>query len=388
MAKDKYDFILDLIENKKLTPSQREWVLRLSVKEMKNDGIVFDERLRKIEEKLSESNLTKKQAQNSNPTPISSDANIHSKKENLIIHNPKETVKLLKYFTANDKNLKYSTHSWEFGKFSGYDHFMESIKKEWNEIEKVLRSQNNRLHAKIYSFLFKRNLGEKNEDGFYECWGEKRLKFGWSSSYLKDFMSLGESRDPFNCPIPENIKKIEKEKNLFYFKDYVTIFKNEIEIREDSNALKKTINSLWEDVLSYDFNVKTEGVEGNQFFIYVAIFREVIKLIFLSFKQRPEFPNITIKAERNQGNFILIRITQQGSKCRRSIDDPKIISPYGGDLGTITKSMNGLADFSISAVFSDNNKYRVNYLVSDNMINQVERIDFVDGFTYELKFYL
>lgn len=388
MAKDKYDFILDLIENKKLTPSQREWVLRLSVKEMKNDGIVFDERLRKIEEKLSESNLTKKEAQNSNPTPISSDANIHSKEENVIIHNPKETVKLLKYFTSNDKSLKYSTHSWEFGKFSGYDHFMESIKKEWNEIKKELLSQNNRLHAKISSFLFQKNLGDKKDDGYYECWGEKRLKFGWSSSYLKDFMSSGENRDPFNCRIPEKIKHIEKEKNLFYFKDYVAIFKNEIEIREDSNALKKTINSLWEDVLSYDFNVKTEGVEGNSFFTDVAIFREVIKLIFLSFKARPEFPNITIKAERNQGNFILIRIIQQGSKCRRSIDDPKIISPHGGDLGTITKSMNGLADFSISAVFSDNNKYRVNYLVTDNLVNQVERIEFSDGFTYELKFYL
>jgi hypothetical protein len=388
VAKDKYDFILDLIENKKLTPSQREWVLRLSVKEMKNDGIEFDERLRKIEEKLRECNFKKIEPQSGNSKLVSSGINTQSQEGNPIIHNPKKTVKLLKYFTSNDKNLKYSTHSWEFDKFSGYDHFMESIEKEWNEIKDELRNQNFRLYAKISSFLFQKHLGDKKDDGYYVCWGEKKLKFGWSSSYLKDFMSSGENRDPFNCPIPEQIRLIEKERNLFYFEDYVTVFKNEIEIREDSNALKKIINSLWENELSYDFQVKTEGVEGYSFFTDVAIFKEVIKLIFRNFKSRPEFPNINIRVEKEHGNIILIKLAQLESKCRRIIDDPKIISPDGGDLGTIIKSMKGLADFSISAIFPDNKNYRVNYLASNNLVELIERIEFTDGFTYELKFYL
>lgn len=305
-----------------------------------------------------------------------------------IIQNPEKTVELLKYFTSNQKNLKYSTHSWEYGKFNSYDNFMESIKKEWGEFYKDLKEQNIRLHAKISNFLFNKDLGNKNNKGFYEAWGEKKLKFGWSSPELKEFMDSGEKKDPFNCPIPETVKRLEKEKNLFFFKDYVAVFKNEIEIREDSNVLKKMINSLWEEELSYDFKVSTDGIEGVSFYTDVALFSEAIKLIFRNFKSRPEFPNITIKVQNNQANSILISLTQGNSRCRRNIDDPKIISPNGGDLGTIIKNLNGLADFSISAMFPDDEGYKVNFLASNNLVKHIEEIPSIDGFTYELRFYL
>ena len=56
MATDKYDFILNLIENKKLSFSQKERVLRLSVLETKKDGIKKDtelfKRIEELEKKL------------------------------------------------------------------------------------------------------------------------------------------------------------------------------------------------------------------------------------------------------------------------------------------------------------------------------------------------
>lgn len=406
MTKDKYAFILDLIESKKLNPSQKEQVLRLSALEMKKEGGKIDERLNTIEGRLNKlgDNLKvnkkydRRKHSDKSKNEVSLDilkdsgttygkVNVQNDSENhLILHTPNKTVELLKYFTSNDKNLKYSTHSWEYGKFSGYDNFMESIQKEWKEISEDLKKQKNRLHAKISNFLFNEKLGVK--DGkYYNSWGDKKLKFGWASPELKEFMISGAMKDPFNCPIPERIKSIEKESNLFYFKDYVAVFKNEIEIREDSNALKKIINSLWEEELSYDFHVKSDNVEGISFYTDVALFKESLKLIFRSFKSRPEFPNIRIKAEKKE-NSVLIRLTQIESKCRRNIDDPKIISPNGGDLDTIIKSLNGLADFSISATFQDNINYRVNFLASDTMVNHIETIENIDGFTYELKFYL
>jgi hypothetical protein len=377
MAKNKYDFILDLIQSKVLQPTQKERILLLSAKELKEDGIQFNNRLTEIEKIL---NLT-------SDKHIELDKNKRSVNYP-IIQNPEKTVELLKYFTSNDKNLKYSTHSWEYGKFDSYDNFIESIKKEWGEINDPLKNQNPRLHAKISNFLFKKDLGSKNNKGFLEAWGEKKLKFGWSSPELKDFMDSGEKKDPFNCPIPERIKKIEKEQKLFFFKDYVAVFKNEIEIREDSNIFKKIVNSLWQEELSYDFHVRTEGIEGISFYTDVALFREALKLIFRGFKSRPEFPNILLKVMKNQPNFIVIQVTQEKSKCRRNIDDPKIISPNGGDLDTLIKSLTGLADFSVSAIFPDNLAYRVNYLVSSKWINQIEKVQDINGFTFELKFYL
>ena len=378
MAKNKYDFIQELLENKKLIPEQKTKILSLSAKEIKKDGFRLDERLSKIENKLKiKSTEQKKNNQN----------NYHLKYP--ITHKPTMTVELLKYFTSNQKNLIYSTHSWEFGKFSSYDNFMASIKKEWGEINEDLKKQKPRLHAKISNFLFNKNLGQKNKKGFYEAWGERKLKFGWSSPQLKNFMNSEEKRDPFNCPIPETIKRLDKDQNLFFFKDYVTVFKNEIEIREDSNVLKKMINSLWQEELSYDFQITTNGIQGTSFYTDVALFKEALKLIFRGFKSRPEYPNIRIKVMKNQANTILIHITQEKSKCTRKIDDPRISLPNGGDIDTLIKSLKDLADFSVLATFPDNKSYRINYLADrSSVVKDIEEIPNIDGFTYELKCYL
>ena len=99
--------------------------------------------------------------------------------------------------------------------------------RSWKEIKDDLKKQSPRLFAKISNFLFNDKLGQKNDKGYYISWGEKSLKFGWSSLELKTHMNeLGNS--PFTCPIPDNIKTLDKKLNLNYFKDYAEVFKNEI----------------------------------------------------------------------------------------------------------------------------------------------------------------
>ena len=197
---NKYDFIKGLINNKDLTPSQRDRILRLSVKEFGEDAEIIEDlkrRLAAIEYVIINKEITK----DSGITDTILNVNIYP-----TIHYPQKTVKLLKYFTANDKSLKYTTHSWDKGKFSSFKNFLASIQNEWKSISEDLKKQNNRLHAKIFNFLFNKKLGEK--DGlYYKSWGEKKLKFGWSSNELKEFMNSGENRDPFNCPIPDRIKQ-------------------------------------------------------------------------------------------------------------------------------------------------------------------------------------
>ena len=59
MAKDKYDFIQELLENKKLQPTQKERVLLLAKEEIKKDGALgkeLEERVKKLEEMMNNSN--------------------------------------------------------------------------------------------------------------------------------------------------------------------------------------------------------------------------------------------------------------------------------------------------------------------------------------------
>jgi hypothetical protein len=305
-----------------------------------------------------------------------------------ILHSPYKTVILLKNFSSNDNDLKYATHSWEYGKYDSYDDFIKRIENDWKVISKDLKTQNNRLYAKIYNFLFNKELGNKNEKGYYISWGEKYLKFGWSSPELKNFVNSTKN-DPMLCPIPDRIRELDKEWKLFYFKDYVDVFKNEIEFREDTNNLKKLFLDKRKEILRYDFKIELLNTEGKSFYTDVAYFSKIIEIIFLeSFKPRTQFPNILVNVLRMQ-NFFLLTITQEGSPSTRFVDDERFTSPTG-TLKTICNEIKNLADFSICATFKDEKCYRINYLVSIENIQFIEELpnNPYGGFTYEFKFYI
>lgn len=309
-----------------------------------------------------------------------------------IKHEPRYTVELLKYFTANDKDLKYSTHSWEEGRYNSYEDYISKIKFEWKQISEKLENQSVRLHAKISNFLFNKELGQKNIKGYYNAWGEKLLKFGWSSKELKTHMSV-QGNSPFSCPIPEHIRLLDKKHDFIYFKQYADVFKNEIEFREDSNNFKKMILDLWELELSYDFDI--EGINnliGFSFFSDVINVKNTIRILFRDlFKTKPEFNKITIEKHSNfkNGGYHLFKITQKNSFVTREINDPKLTNPTG-NLYSIIKNLKNLADYSIISKFADGKIYRITYLSSDkvNHIEDVTKKENVYGFTHEFKFYL
>lgn len=318
-----------------------------------------------------------------------------------ILHSPLKTVELLKFFTANEKDLKYSTHSWEEGKYEGYDDYIKKIKTEWDNIYDlntnqkfydILKKQSTRLYAKISNFLFNEKLGQKNEKGYYNVWGEKRLKFGWMSHELKIHMEdLGNS--PFSCPIPAHIRELDSKYNLLYFKDYADVFKNEIEFREDSNNFKKMILDLWESELSYDFEIKGIGnLVGFSFFTDVNYVKDSLRILLRDlFKTKPEFSQIIIEkiSHFEKGGFHIIKITQKDSFVTRDVKDPKFENPTG-NLYSIINNLKNLADYSIVSRFADGKNYRINYLTSleTKFVENITPDEEVLGFTHEFKFYL
>lgn len=310
-----------------------------------------------------------------------------------ILHTPFKTVELLKYFTANEKDLKYSTHSWEEGKYNNYEEYIEKIRFEWNEINADLKNLSYRLHAKISNYLFHDRLGQKNEKGYLISWGEMHLTFGWSSPELKIHMNE-PGNSPFSCPIPDHIRELDKKHNLYYFKNYADIFKNEIEFREDSSNFKRMILDLWENELGYnDFNViGIEHLIGFSFFTDVHLIKSAFRVIFRDmFKGKKEFPDVIIEKTSNfeNGGYHLIKITQKGSFITRAVDDPKLTSP-SGNLNSIIETLKNLADYSIVSRFGDGRNYRINYLTSTKttFVDILSENENVLGFTHEFKFYL
>lgn len=99
MAKDKYDFIQEILEDKKLTPAQRERVFELTKVEIQKDGHLgkdLEQRISVIEQKIkSDFNNSADSIRNSN--------------RSLKKHRPKEMVKFLYNFSQND-SFKWFTH--------------------------------------------------------------------------------------------------------------------------------------------------------------------------------------------------------------------------------------------------------------------------------------
>lgn len=368
MDQNKINFISNLLTNKKISLEDREKIFVLATKEIYKMDNTSETLLSNVLLRIEQ--LEKRDLENV------------SVRDAARKHDAPSLVRLLKTFTLNEKSLKYTTHSWEYGKFESYDDFKAKIANEWNAIKLEIKNLNSRLAAKISNFLFNDNLGDKYQ------WGESYLKFGWSSPALVQFMK--DQYDPFMCPIPNSVKEKERIGGLLYFRDYVSIFKNEIEIREDSNALETIFFDLWESEVGYDFNViMDDSIKGVSFFTDVPYLKATLRLIFKNFKTRPQYPNISVKIVSNfKEKYLILKITQDNSICLRDVNDPKILEVSGGDFGTIIKNLENLADFSILSEFKNKEKYRINYLVSQDNVSRIETIENISGFTYELKFYL
>ena len=102
MEHNKYDFIINLLEDKKLSPILKDKLLSLSVKEIKNESAMEKELLRRIEHI---EDLVK--------TPNTSGNNTAA---NEVIHDPSKITEFLYKFKANTV-FKWSSHSWDEKKY-------------------------------------------------------------------------------------------------------------------------------------------------------------------------------------------------------------------------------------------------------------------------------
>ena len=306
-------------------------------------------------------------------------------------HNPKKLVELLSLFTLNNKALKYTTHSWEWGQiedvFNNYDDFLKQVKEEWFNIKKELQIIAPRLQYKIYNFLLNEKLGEKNAKGYIENWGENKIEFGWSSPKLKKWYK-DNKKLPFDYELQKKLKKEINGKDIEKFGDIVELFKQEIEVKSDLISLKKIFREVVKKNLGSDFKIiYGEELETVDFYTDVQWLKIGLKQIFEEIKKRTQHSNISIfSTSYTEKKYIEIRIIQEGSSSDRESKEMFERADKKGNISEMKKAFCSLCDWSVESKFKDGS-HRINFLTTDE-VEEVEKLDNEPkGFTHILRFY-
>lgn len=311
------------------------------------------------------------------------------RRRNTMIHDPIKLASILTSFSQNNNSLKYTTHHWDKAqieeRFGNYENFIEQLHKEWRKIKKIFYKTAPRLYQKIYNFLFNSELDKENSFHI-KGWGIHRIEFGWSSPELKVWCSNLQN-SPFDYTLPEKYRKKIGNKNLYRFGDVVEIFKNEIEVRNDNNQLKKMFIEKNKSILGFDFKIKYQNIEGIEFYTDVQWFECAIEKIFEEIKKRTMFPNIIIESKKDpKYKFIDIHIIQQDSIVQKDVEE-MALEINSGDFGEIRNALLSLCDWSIEANFSNGN-YRIDYLSIHSKQTQYSKLEYQPiGFTHILRFY-
>lgn len=302
-----------------------------------------------------------------------------------IKHNPKRVVEILNYFTK-DNPIKYTAHSFNWGRYGTYKNFMKNVRQTFEEIDDDLKFLSPNLYEKIVKFLFSNSLSISN------TWGMNRIAFGWSSpeleqwSYIEEAKSNGKKAICF--PLPNEYINCINNRTITIFEDVCGIFKNEIEIRDDGK-LSMLLEELEDEILGFDFEVEYINLENISFYTDVEYLRNGLIKIFEQFKEKSRITYNCIVIEAitcDEGKYIDLLITQIGSKVNK--DSLMMINEIkDGDFQDIRKSFLSLCDWSIISEFHDG-FFKIDYLsIEDENVVKNELKVIPDGFTHKLRFY-
>jgi len=300
-----------------------------------------------------------------------------------ILHKPKELVSLLKKFSVNDSALKYTTHSWDAGRdkgiFKDLDDFIHKARQEYSEFSFLLHGLSRNLNAKIYNFLFEKEISQKG-------WGEKRIKFGWSSPELIIACKNNPDLIPEDFIIPEEYQIQVSGQTIQKFKQVIDIFKNEIEIRDEKSVLENLILRKHDKHLISFSPPQIANLENKSFYTDIQWLSKALDLIFEGIQKYPQHPVVEYRVTENNNERLVLTILHRNSiKNGLSIYDDKL-NLKRGDFSTIKDKLRNLCDWSIESEFSEG-AYRINYLVSDNENPAYEKIMSAEGFKHILTFY-
>lgn len=424
MLQAKYDFILGLIRTEKLDPSQKDKFLKLSVEEMKKDGVEFDERLATIEAILNKEStghtanvqdvtrLSKKVGKMGSYSEISRMSTNSNTKDspkaesNLPKYiNPSGLYKYLYEYNQN-QILKSTCHDIDtddleiINDYCGTEQY--DFKKHYEKILLEFEAHNKLLAPFSIKALISGYITGKDYKNIV-------VKNGWSSDKIKTYWGcdkLAEWANKYpNLPPNATTEELKKRRTRGYelnhdftsqitgkrvqnFRELVLHFKSLFHINR-ANSLRDIINKQneikgWKDKINFK-------ISDDDFPSTIELFTDVDKLI----QAYNRLINLIIEQNR-KGEKAVVKLNfyQQDQNIRLSIHHlnntynktvtDALDRPGKTYTNLIKMQLNGMCNFYLRADFGAK-KYaeinlwngmerRVQYMDPESFIGGVEHI--------------
>lgn len=407
MAKDKYDFIQELLENKKLQPAQKERVLMLTKEEIKKDGIAskdLEERVKNLEEIFKTSDKEQTIILETTKTPI----------ENFDLPKYVDSKNLYRFLEDynQDMILKTTCHEIDSDELKNILTFCEieeydflKHKEKVQEQYKSLFFNNKRYFVdhKIKNLILFYLTG-KSFSGKSEGWTDENIKYNWESEELKNWSKNNANKIPhpnegfagvqkndgLELEKPIKLNLIKNNQQIRYFSELVLHFKHLFHVRSD-NSLRKIIencNLSYEWIDRVDFKINDEAFPYNiEFFTNVEkliqAYKVLINLIIeVSYKNELGKPIVELKfTETSKGVELSIHhINTIFQKTKQNTIERK-----GSTFTNLIKNqINGLCEFYLKADFGNSEYAEINIWNGKN--STYIPIDNFKGVEFILKF--
>jgi hypothetical protein len=395
---NKISFIIELLNSKKVSTSQKEKILLLSVNELKklneNEHKIMSD-IQAIKNQLDAIvNASENIASNNSETfkdlidhnIVLSDLELQNSSvnpEKQKKHSPKTMVKFLYHFSIGEK-FKWFTHNPEGLLKFNYNEYVDNANQDYNSATGW--NINNVTYHNVKNFII--NTGEKNKTNIY---GKGNIKFSWRD--VEKWCIEHPDEHPYNAELDGDL-----------FEKYINQFKQIIEFRTDDADLTFNIRirRLVRGILGVDFKphfTKSFNDIGQS----VKLFCD-INLLFSAIKQIVEWIQLNkVKSSQvevnleNHDEFYLLEIIHLNSYLSVSPTDMKL-KGLSGDFDKVRKMLFSVADWDIIATLKYDEKretYKIvcldeNTTLRDNLINQnliIKNPEEVNYVKHRLKLY-
>ena len=407
MARDKYDFIQELLENKKLQPTQKERVLLLAKEEIKKDGALgkeLEERVKKLEEMISKSNGGLPNITKPPTTKPQSKKTLMTK----INHDPTTVYRLLSSFKTSNpditeegfRNFKYLVHGYEQISLYEYNEKIKKARKDFSKLKNIPYQLYKNLDAIIYTH---ENYGSKIvEDKNIHPFDEEE-EIIINEQDCKNLSVLFGGGNPFK---DNHFKKIRTAIQNFKKK-----YRFDLEIGEASslkNFLEKVIEyQKYEDDENY-YSFKIKDIEQlfnysqlvfdlheNAFFGWNPSVKAMLKWIIEGIlkhsningnrKFNPLDKKIIVSTKSDSDEltgyeYIILEINDTKSIVLKKPED--FVSYVSSACNE--SNLNSVCDFSVNFMDKDLNNYECSILPRNNIPSKIA-ID-NNGLIYKFKF--
>lgn len=377
MAKNKYDFIQEILANGRVTPAQKERILLLSIQELKKEESIVLEKLKEIESFYHKNDILRRIEDSLNALKSEKNTGRSASHDNKIIPepNPKHMADFMSLFNQRD-GLKYLTHDYDENSEFDIDKFLISANNIFNYYTQELNIPQSLWRiVKQFAFDSKQTEWTSISSDYKK---PLPITVGWATKELREWSKKYKLHP---------IRNEEYERIINDFKKITRI---------ESPNLEILINQVVEEIFKSEiksFSFDKIDLTKADFYSHVGFLKKALEVIFEEIKKRSDSlskKRIAIKYERSisdDGYFIRkIKIVHYKSYPEKELK--LILEEWQnkGNMGKIQYNLSGYCHWSVETVIEGVSQ-RVNIL-KENHISEYEPLEYeAEGFTHILTFY-